>query len=122
MAEACGSLICGPGKRHSVRKAVRLGGADCDRRCSVTSCPILSGVSWDIRERGPARRYVYGQNAAQEPHVNISPPHCQGANINMGLGMRIVARVDALPKVCKNKMGAAPANSYPCTFTSKLPL
>ncbi|PKA49395.1 hypothetical protein AXF42_Ash016584 [Apostasia shenzhenica] len=46
-------------------------------------------------------------------HVfNISPPHCQGANINMGPRMRTVAKVDALPKVCKDKMGAEAVASH----------
>ncbi|PKA56423.1 hypothetical protein AXF42_Ash014926 [Apostasia shenzhenica] len=46
-------------------------------------------------------------------HVfNISPPHCQGANINMGSGMRTVAKVDALPKVCKDKMGTEAVASH----------
>ncbi|PKA47470.1 hypothetical protein AXF42_Ash021412 [Apostasia shenzhenica] len=80
---------------------------------------MLSGVSWDIGERGPARRHVYGQDAAQEPRVNISPSHCQGANIDMGPGMQTVARVDTLPKARKDKMGAAPADSYPFAFTPK---
>ncbi|PKA57731.1 hypothetical protein AXF42_Ash016777 [Apostasia shenzhenica] len=93
-----------------------VGGADCDRRCSVPSCPRLSDLSWDIGNERPSRRHVYGQDAAQEPRVNISPPHCQGANIDMGPGMQIVARVDALPKACKDKMGATPADSYPCTL------
>ncbi|PKA57330.1 Lon protease like, mitochondrial [Apostasia shenzhenica] len=43
-----------------------------------------------------------------EPHVNISPPHCQGMNINMGPGMRNVAMVDVLPKACQDKARAAP--------------
>ncbi|PKA62176.1 hypothetical protein AXF42_Ash015060 [Apostasia shenzhenica] len=57
------------------------------------------------KSTGPVGRHVFGQDAAQEPRINISPPHCQGANINMGPGMRTIAKVDALPEVCKDKMG-----------------
>ncbi|PKA46667.1 hypothetical protein AXF42_Ash021810 [Apostasia shenzhenica] len=35
----------------------------------------------------------------------------------MGPGMRTIARVDSLPKACKDKMGAAPADPYPCAST-----
>ncbi|PKA62549.1 hypothetical protein AXF42_Ash012135 [Apostasia shenzhenica] len=73
---------------------------------------MLQRRSWNIVNERSTRRHVFGQDAAQEPHVNISPPHCQGSNIDMGPGMQTIARVDALPKVCKNKMGAAPAASY----------
>ncbi|PKA45629.1 hypothetical protein AXF42_Ash010969 [Apostasia shenzhenica] len=46
-------------------------------------------------------------------HVLTSAPRiCQGANINMGPGMRTVAKVDALPKVCKDKMGAEAVASH----------
>ncbi|PKA63178.1 hypothetical protein AXF42_Ash007974 [Apostasia shenzhenica] len=85
---------------------------------AVRGCrdPLMLVIFWgrvSVRKSvGPVRHHVFGQDAAQEPRVNISPPHCQGANINMSPGMRTVAKMDELPEVYKDKMGAESAASH----------
>ncbi|PKA59332.1 hypothetical protein AXF42_Ash001426 [Apostasia shenzhenica] len=82
------------------------------RRSFTKPCKLeAESANQSIKYR-PVGRHAFGLDAAQEPRVNISPPHCQGANINMGPGIRTVAKVDALPKVCKDKMGAESVASH----------
>ncbi|PKA55189.1 hypothetical protein AXF42_Ash003826 [Apostasia shenzhenica] len=82
------------------------------RQANMAAHYVASSSFVSNKELVPPGSHVYGCDAALEPRVNISPPHWQGANINVGLGMRTITMVDALPKACQDKARAAP-----CRFT-----